>query len=140
MAPTVPGVALDAPLGPLDGPLEPAGEPVGVPLAAEPEHAARTTTRAARAAGRDIIDMAAGRTTRSDGSTGRVRLRNGFKGLDGTRIFSAMSSGLRARADRARTPFQARLRRPVAHSVSGSRASMASGSGGGGSGEGVPRP
>jgi hypothetical protein len=29
-----------------------------------------------------------------------------------------MSSGLRARADRARTPFQARLRRPVAHSVS----------------------
>ena len=60
MAPTVLGVELGAPLGPLDGAPEPPGEPVGAPLAAEPEHAARTTTRAARAAGRDIIDMAAG--------------------------------------------------------------------------------
>src|SRR6476620_5645166 len=140
MAPTELGVELGAPLGPLDGPPEPPGEPVGGPLAAAPEHAARTTTRAARAAGRDIIDMAAGRRTRADGSTGRVRLRNGFKGLDGTRIFSAMSSGPRARAERARTPFQARLRRPVAHSVSGPRVSTASRSGGGGTGEGVPRP
>src|SRR6188508_3170349 len=140
MAPTVLGVELGATLGPLDGPPEPPGEPVGGPLATEPEHAARTTTSAARAAERDIIDMAAGRPTSTDGSTDRVRLRNGSKGLDGTRIFSAMSSGLRARADRARTLLQARLRRPVAHSVSGSRASTASRSGGGGSGEGVPRP
>jgi CxxC-x17-CxxC domain-containing protein len=99
----VAGLALGDPVGPLDGALEAVGRALA---AAEPEHAARTRTRAARAAGRDIIDMAPGRPPRSDGSAGRVRLRFDNKGLDGARIFTAMSSGLRARADRARTPFR----------------------------------
>jgi hypothetical protein len=51
----VPGVEL----GPLDDPAEPVGEPDGALLAAEPVHAARSKTRAARAAGRDRFDMAA---------------------------------------------------------------------------------
>jgi len=55
MAPTVLGEAL----GGLDGTAEARGDVDGVMLAAEPEHAARTTTRATRAAERDIIDMAA---------------------------------------------------------------------------------
>ena len=89
--------------------------------------------------GATVIDMAAGRRRRPDGSTRRVTLRKGSKGLDGARIFSAMSSGLRARADRARTPSQARSsadplptrRRDLVRQWRPSR---------GGSGEGVPGP
>jgi CxxC-x17-CxxC domain-containing protein len=47
-------------------------------------------------------------------------------GLDGARIFTAMSSGPRARADRVRTPIRLARRRPVAHSVSRSSPSKAS--------------
>jgi hypothetical protein len=61
MAPTVLGLelesALGAPLGGLEAPPSP--EAGGALLAAEPLHAARTTTRAARAARRDKFDMAA---------------------------------------------------------------------------------
>ena len=64
---------------------------------------------------------------------------NSSKGLDGTRIFTAMSSGLRARADRARTPISCtppptRCPLGVGFSCVIGRPS------GGGSGEGVPRP
>ena len=85
------GLALGVTLGGLDGAPEADG---GALLAPELEHAARTRTRAARAAGRDIIDMAGGRSRRPVGSTRRVTLRKGSKGLDGARIFTAMSSGL----------------------------------------------
>src|SRR5258705_12981146 len=93
MAPTALGAGIDGlALGGLDAPPPPEAD--GALPAAEPLHAARTTTRAAKAAERDSNNMAPGRPTRADGSTGRVRLQNGSKGLDGTRIFTAMSSGL----------------------------------------------
>ena len=61
MAPTVLGFelgpALGGPLGGLEAPAPPEAD--GALLAAEPLHAARTTTRAARAAEHDIFDMAA---------------------------------------------------------------------------------
>ena len=47
-------------------------------------------------------------------------------GLDAARIFSAMSSGLRARADRARTPESTPAADPSAYSVSRSSTVMAS--------------
>jgi hypothetical protein len=55
MAPVVLGSALGVLLGGPDAP--PLPEAGGALLAAEPEQAARTRTRAARAAGRDSIDM-----------------------------------------------------------------------------------
>jgi hypothetical protein len=59
MAATVLEVELGAGLCEFDGWDEPPGERDGALLAPEPVHAERTTTRAARAAERDIFDMAA---------------------------------------------------------------------------------
>src|SRR6187399_1582435 len=94
MAPKAPGLALgDADGGVADG----CGDADGAP----PEQAATRTRIAGSAARRAWCDMPPGRPSRPNGS--RHEIGSGI-GLDGTRIFSAMSSGLRARADRARTP------------------------------------
>jgi len=58
--------------------------------------------------------MAPGRRLRPAGSYGG---RSVEKGLDDAPIFLSMSSGLRARADRARAPRFRVRRRPDAHSV-----------------------
>ena len=74
------GFALGLPLaGGMLGEIDASVDDGGALLAPELEHAVRTRTRTARAAERDIIDMAPGRFARARGSTGCLSLRNGVE-------------------------------------------------------------